>query len=450
MNQPLWIGISVDGTQEMQPLTRLAAVPYALNIPDQSVTMAKLSPEVAAGIGQRKTPTIQTANGTVYWGETGNNSTIPGTNYVGTSDSVALELHVYDGDATANRGSKRIMRYEPNALSPNIIGGYQGNKMRANTVGSVIDGGGTNGGINEIRSNYSVIVSGTGGLIDSNSKEDAILTGIDDYIGRGAPYCLIGAGNADSIHDGALGSVILGGSTNKIIDSCSDGFIGAGTNNTILNKAKSAVTLGGDSLVASCYGQTVFGYYNIAQGTSSPTNLVDSDDILIVGKGIAGNRDDAFQISRKGHTIVHDSNGYTHPAITGGTYMDNIVYAWGYVSAGHHPIAEHSFGVSSISYVGNSCAIELNLSKPNNSVTSLNYSDAAIIITPYDNSDPCIHYEITGLMIDANGRTTFNVVFYQTVLNPASPPSHPLPYLDCQAVAVSPSFMFIVVGRPHG
>ena len=38
LNQPLWIGISIDGSAEMQPLTRLTAAPYALNVPDQSIT----------------------------------------------------------------------------------------------------------------------------------------------------------------------------------------------------------------------------------------------------------------------------------------------------------------------------------------------------------------------------------------------------------------------------
>lgn len=42
MNKPIWVGVQVDGSPEMRPLTQLASSPYTLNIPDNSVTKAKM------------------------------------------------------------------------------------------------------------------------------------------------------------------------------------------------------------------------------------------------------------------------------------------------------------------------------------------------------------------------------------------------------------------------
>ena len=58
LNRPLWVSIAVDGGAELQPFTRLSAVPYALNVPDKSITLAKLAPDVVL-VGA-STPKIQT------------------------------------------------------------------------------------------------------------------------------------------------------------------------------------------------------------------------------------------------------------------------------------------------------------------------------------------------------------------------------------------------------
>jgi hypothetical protein len=54
---------------------------------------------------------------TTFWSLTGNAGTNPGTNFLGTTDNQALEFKV---------NNARALRLEPNATSPNIIGGYSG------------------------------------------------------------------------------------------------------------------------------------------------------------------------------------------------------------------------------------------------------------------------------------------------------------------------------------
>jgi hypothetical protein len=43
MNMPLWIGITVNGHEELKPYTPLSASPYALNVPNNAITTDKLS-----------------------------------------------------------------------------------------------------------------------------------------------------------------------------------------------------------------------------------------------------------------------------------------------------------------------------------------------------------------------------------------------------------------------
>jgi len=79
MNRPMWVGVSVDNQEEMKPFAQLAGVPYALNIPDQSVTMAKLSPEVISSIGSIKNPTPQGVPDRIALSDAGGTNFGPGT-----------------------------------------------------------------------------------------------------------------------------------------------------------------------------------------------------------------------------------------------------------------------------------------------------------------------------------------------------------------------------------
>lgn len=210
------------------------------------------------------------------------NSGLGGSNFLGTTDSVALELHVYNNDATASRGSKRVMRFEPNATSANIIGGFQGNKVLTGKVGSVITGGGAYTDTNQTRSNYTVIDGGMKNFIDTNS----------DY------------------------SIIAGGNNNGINDSCHNTFM-AGDSNGVSGGTTNTALIG-NSLTAQSYGQTILGHYNIAEGSSTSAIVNDTDDIFTIGNGTSGNRSDAFQVYNNGTSVVHSTNGSTKSPVMGG------------------------------------------------------------------------------------------------------------------------------------
>jgi len=108
MNCPLWVGISVDGSAEMKPLTQLTSTPYALNVPDQSITYAKLAPEVALGMGGIKDPTPQAPTG---------------FNELTTATNTSATMTVGSGSALATSGLGTITANQFSGILPIANGG---------------------------------------------------------------------------------------------------------------------------------------------------------------------------------------------------------------------------------------------------------------------------------------------------------------------------------------
>jgi len=68
------------------------------------------------------------------WSRAGNAGTTAGTDYLGTSDAVALELKV---------NGQRALGLEPTASSPNLVGGLSTNAVADGLLGATIGGGGS-------------------------------------------------------------------------------------------------------------------------------------------------------------------------------------------------------------------------------------------------------------------------------------------------------------------
>jgi hypothetical protein len=126
---------------------------------------------------------------TEFWKAGGNSGTTPNRDYLGTSDNAAFELRV---------NTQRALRLEPNATSPNVIGGYRGNFVSSVSVGATISGGGTtNDGTgvirtNRINANYGTVGGGIGQIVD-------------------APVGTIGGGRENAIKSTATNATIPGG-----------------------------------------------------------------------------------------------------------------------------------------------------------------------------------------------------------------------------------------------
>jgi hypothetical protein len=99
-----------------------------------------------------------------FWKLGGNSGTSPGANFIGTADNQALEVKV---------NNTRALRIEPNASSPNLVGGHSVNFVGAGVVGATIAGGGLSGSTNRVTVNYGTVGGGINNHADGQSATPA-------------------------------------------------------------------------------------------------------------------------------------------------------------------------------------------------------------------------------------------------------------------------------------
>jgi hypothetical protein len=156
--------------------------------------------------------TTPTSGGAAGWLLTGNSATTSGTNYLGTNDNQAFEIHV-DNSATSTGGNHRVMRYEEGTTSPNIIGGSSANSIATGLSGAAILSGGSIAAPNVVSDTFSVIVGGRGNIIQGPFS--TIAGGDTNVIDSAAKYSFIGGGHLNRLQ--GLYNVIAGGDTNEIL-----------------------------------------------------------------------------------------------------------------------------------------------------------------------------------------------------------------------------------------
>ena len=126
---------------------------------------------------------------TTFWSLSGNAATTPGTNFLGTTDNQALEFKV---------NNFRVLRLEPNAASPNIIGGFSGNSVTAGVYGATIGGGGESTGTNRVTDDYGTVgggfnnQAGNGSGSTSDRNHATVGGGINNT--ASASYATVGGG----------------------------------------------------------------------------------------------------------------------------------------------------------------------------------------------------------------------------------------------------------------
>ncbi len=174
-----------------------------------------------------------------YWKLGGNSLSTPGI--LGTTTNQPLELKV---------NGQRALRLQPNATSPNLIGGFSGNSVDAGHLGSVVAGGGASGLPNHVTTDYDFIGAGSGNLL-AGPGGSAIVAGTGNFIGSGSAFIGAGADNkAYSDYD----------------------FIGAGQSNTAGSLSPLSAVVGGYNNTVgafSFYPTVAGGFHNEASGTYS-------------------------------------------------------------------------------------------------------------------------------------------------------------------------------------
>ncbi|MEE4303410.1 MAG: tail fiber domain-containing protein [Wenzhouxiangella sp.] len=243
--EPTFLEVMVDG-ETLTPRQQISAVPLALKALALDGEYADRS----------------------FWRIGGNAGTTPGTDFVGTTDEVAFELHV---------DHNRALRIEPFAPDPgsdwfygaaNIIGGWAHNYVINGAVGATISGGGGEWDVlheeepNIIGGSFSTIAGGAGNHV-------------------GSSYSTVGGGINNSA--GAFGeigefSTISGGFEN--VANASYATIPGGWNNRANGDFSFAA---GKSARADNDGAFVWG-----DSTSSGFESTGNDQFLIKASGGVG------------------------------------------------------------------------------------------------------------------------------------------------------------------
>jgi hypothetical protein len=232
-------GASTGSYSPLLPRQELAATPNALF--SRGAPWAGLS-GVPAGFADG------VDNDTVGWGLTGNAGTNPATQFLGTTDSQALEMRV---------NGLRALRLEParspvTGPVPNIVGGHAGNSVGAGVGGATIAGGGADWGpvyYNRVDGDAGAIGGGYGNTV----------SGFLGFVGGGngnvasGQQSVVGGGGGSSA-SGSLATV-AGGSNN--IASANYATVGGGAVNT---------ASGGASTIPGGFQNVAGGWYSLAAG----------------------------------------------------------------------------------------------------------------------------------------------------------------------------------------
>ena len=216
-----------------------------------------------------------------FWNTAGNSGTVPGANFVGTSDNQPLELRV---------NGQRALRLEPVingsnfSNDVNVIGGSSVNFVAPGISGATISGGGAGSYFgahvtNSTASDFTAIGGGAGITIQTNAFYSTIGGGHLNTIQSQAVESTIAGGANNIVQSGANDATISGGDLNSIGTSSAQSTIGGGYNN-IIQPLAAYSTIGGGGLNTiqnGAAGSTIgAGYNNTIQ-----SNAIDS----VIGGG---------------------------------------------------------------------------------------------------------------------------------------------------------------------
>lgn len=307
-----YLGIEVDGGNELSPRTRLADAPYAIRarsvedaaitdaalaggavttgkIAAGAVTMAKIdqagagSGEVLKWNGSAWAPSPDetgTGSGAV-WTTSGNAGTTPGTDFLGTTDATDLVMKVDD---------QEVFRLTPDDTTASVSTGHPDNRIGAGLSGSVIAGGGYSNSPNEVTNSWSTVSGGlgnsvsgilsvvSGGWNNTASGEESVVSGGQDGIASGGNSTIGGgasnttSGNTATVAGGydnsasGLESTIGGGDGNRATDN--NATVAGGWNN---RAAGGSSTVGGgrQNTASGDWATVPGGRYNAARASYS-------------------------------------------------------------------------------------------------------------------------------------------------------------------------------------
>jgi hypothetical protein len=154
------------------------------------------------------------SDGSAFWKTGGNIGTLPGLNFVGTSDLQPLELKA---------NNQRALRLEPAFGSPNLIGGSSANSVLSGAIGATISGGGIGGSENFVTDHFGTVGGGAANQAGDNAGpyDDRV------YATVGGGYGNVSSGKRATVSGGFLNTAagesanVAGGEQNLAVTNYS-------------------------------------------------------------------------------------------------------------------------------------------------------------------------------------------------------------------------------------
>ncbi len=241
------------------------------------------------------------------WGLSGNAGTLPGVNFIGTTDQQGFEIRT--GNQRAWSASRPRTVTATDFGNPviytgtNQVGGASQNVIASGTRNVIAGGGGVcptldfaGGCINQISGVDTVLASIAGG-------GGNVITASKGAVGGGQYNQVTGEGGtvAGGISNKALGpkAAIAGGFDNRVDAGSAESFVGGGFNNTINNADHSVIAGGFQNVAEANFSAIGGGSANYARGDHAVVpggynNFADGKSSFAAGSGAAASHDGTF------------------------------------------------------------------------------------------------------------------------------------------------------------
>ena len=190
-------------------------------------------------------------------------------------------------------------------LNNDISGGFHNSIVAGNNNNIIRNNRGFNfigsGISNRLGGAFNAIVSGSNNRIDSSSSiYNAIVAGQNNTIFGSVSNSFIGAGSNNRVNGGNNSAVVVGISGEV---TGNNSVIAGGSNNQITID-NSFICGEGLQLTQFNYPSAAFGRFNLEGITGATGGSTGSNRIFMVGNGTAGNRTNAFSVTRDGVCIA--------------------------------------------------------------------------------------------------------------------------------------------------
>jgi hypothetical protein len=272
----LWLETTIE-SEILTPRTAMGSTPFGFHaVFADSAAYALSSPATNA------------------WMLSGNSSTTPGTDFIGTTDNQELQIKV---------NNSKVMTFYPNTTSPNIIAGCSQNLVGNDVLGATISGGGDP----SLAANYVSDRYGTVGGGRANRAGDGYGTVWD------GAYATVCGGNGNIA--GGQGSVICGGENNE-----------AQGDYSVISGGQWTDAVGNFSVIGGGYACYNSGNYGTVAGGQSCR--AEADQAAVCGGGYNWSTSSGAFIGGGNSNRATD----TYSAITGG--RGNYANGWCSITAG--------------------------------------------------------------------------------------------------------------------